>query len=86
VIVEARVDRLGFSLTQHPSVVCARKPVRESRITFSRMFLNTYSGVKWFTTKSPRWNFFGSIAISIVNAALRREDEMRCANSDGADE
>jgi hypothetical protein len=69
-IVLARVDRLGFSLTHRPSVVRAGKPVRERRITFSRMFLNAYSGV-WITTKSPRLNLFASIAIGIVNAALR---------------
>jgi hypothetical protein len=51
-IALARVDRLGFSLTHRPSVVHARNPVRERRITFSRMFLNTYSDV-WITTKSP---------------------------------
>jgi hypothetical protein len=70
-IVLARVDRLGSVLPiAHQS--CARESrFEQPRITFSRMFLNARSDVKWITTESPRSPFSVSIAIRIVNAALR---------------
>jgi hypothetical protein len=49
--VLARVDRFSFSVTHRPSVVDARKRVRENCGSIRYNFLNACSGVKNITQR-----------------------------------